>query len=147
MYELRSTRRFMKPTYLVFDNLDDRREIFVLLTKLRPRQRWQFLRLSAQFCGSKPKPQILLDSNDTAMTLAAERGCEKSDDVVTNSVFRHLWHLAAQYELDMEATYCRVLGLVQGDLAFAELWGETKQNGKQQQHRDQTGRLAGAIQH
>lgn len=140
----------MKPTYLVFDNLDDRRDIFTLLTKLRPSQRWQFLRLSAQFCNSKPKPQILLDSTDTTLTQAAERGCDKSNDVVTNSVFRHLWHLAAQYELDMESTYCRVLALVQGDKTFADLSADlcqelAKQNGEQQQHHNQTCRLAGTL--
>ena len=140
----------MKPTYLVFDNLDDRRDIFHLLTKLRPQQRWQFLRLSAQFCKCKPKPQILLDATDTTMTQAAERGCDKSNDVVTNSVFRHLWHLAAQYELDMESTYCRVLALVQGDKTFADLSAElrtelAKQHGEQYQHRNQTSRLAGSV--
>ncbi len=92
----------MKPTYLVLDTLDDRREIHGLLARLPPAERVRFLercckRVPADGAGRLPVPSVRA-MRDTA---DAARRCERSNERLTTEVYADLLSLAANYRADL----------------------------------------------
>lgn len=88
-----------KPSLLVLDTLDDRREIHSLLHRLPPPARVRFLAWACAVVpgvrGNRPLPQPMPE-----MVRDAVR-CGRGDDRLTNSVYFDVLVLAAQWELDL----------------------------------------------
>lgn len=83
------------------DTLDDRREIWHLLHRISPRDRFRVLGIlckSAKLPGSNQSP---LPSwfRMQGRVLAAQRGDEKQDLALTNEIYTDIWMMVAQYGL------------------------------------------------
>lgn len=91
----------MKPSYLVFDTLDDRRELHALLHRLPPAARVAFLeeccRRVADARGNGPRP---VPSMRAVMVPDAVR-CDRGDDRLTAAVYSDIVALAHQHGLDL----------------------------------------------
>lgn len=97
---------------LQLDNLDDRREITVLLRKLHPRDRLRFLadccqRVTVKKAGTCPGIR-----RDMRQRCKAATRSDEADRRLTTEVYFDLWALASQYGLDLEAAAVRLEGFV-----------------------------------
>jgi hypothetical protein len=106
-------RKVVQP-YTKLDNLDDRRELVTLLGKLRPVERWQFVRLCCS--GVKPmgnkRPEVRLDAGDREALRLANAGDRGADDRITANCWGFLVILSAQWELDLAAAAVKLEQLV-----------------------------------
>jgi hypothetical protein len=87
-----------KPRYLVFDTLDDRKEIIYLLEKLPPWKRIAWLKgccAQAVIPNSKVRPRV-----------AARTAGEVTE------IYLDFWVLSAQYQLDVDASVLRLVDMV-----------------------------------
>lgn len=91
----------MKPAYLVHDNLDDRRQMHVLLCRLPPRLRLQF----AEWCcrqsahpGCTTRPGV---ARRTWRKLPAAEHDDSADRALSLELWFDLWALAMQYQMDL----------------------------------------------
>lgn len=96
----------MKPTVLVIDTLDDRRELWRLLHRLPPSRRIDFL---AWCCsqvsgpnGNGPTPGAGL-----LATATAARRDDGADRRLTNEIYMDVMVLGHQWSLDMQTTVRR----------------------------------------
>ena len=103
----------MVQPYTKLDNLDDRRELVTLLGKLRPVERWQFVRLccSTVALGNK-RPEVRLDARDREALKLANAGDRAADERVTANCWGFLVILSAQWELDLAAAAVKLEQLV-----------------------------------
>jgi hypothetical protein len=113
----------MKPGYLELDNLDDRRELHVLLSKLPPADRWRFVRwcCSRAVPAGRRRPVLHLDGRDREAIDQARRGDRAADDRITRQCWGFLWDLAGVWQLDIQAAAVTLTGLVSGRIRWAEL--------------------------
>lgn len=90
-----------KPSLLVLDTLDDRREIWSLLHRLSPRDRVRFLGWCCSQVAApgstRPTPSLLRMGEVIGM---ADR-CDRADDRLTNEVYGDVLVLASQWGLDL----------------------------------------------
>lgn len=99
-----------KPSCLVHDNLDDRRELWHLLHRLPPAWRVSFLewcckQVAGRYGPVRPRAKVfgpLLDHS---------RRDDRADLVTTNEVYLDVYRLGHQYGLDLDAA-CRRLEAV-----------------------------------
>lgn len=113
----------MKAPLLQWDNLDDRGEVWRLLSRLPPRVRWRFVR----WCCSRsrgqrgPSPPLLFNDDDRERIEQAERFGGKADTFDVNQAYSFLWVLSAQWGLDLDAASGMLVALVRGKFTIAEL--------------------------
>src|SRR5262245_42017131 len=92
----------LKPTAVLYDTKDDRREIWHLLHRLPPHRRLAWLhwccRLVAR-SGQKSSPIPPPWMKDRA---AAAVHDDRADLVFTNELYADAWHLAHQWRLDWD---------------------------------------------
>lgn len=99
-------------SFLQLDNLDDRREITILLRKLHPRDRLRFL---ADCCK-----RVTLKKADTCPGIRRDMfqrsklamRDDEADRRLTTEVYFDLWALASQYGLDLGQAADRLEGFV-----------------------------------
>lgn len=91
----------MKSQLLVVDDLDSRREIWVLLGKLPPDERFGFLRWA---CASVPQGRGSLLPPPvpylTCSSVAAARRCDRESDRLTNECYSTLLSLLNDFNVD-----------------------------------------------
>ncbi len=89
----------MKPSILVVDNTDDRREIWHTLHRLRPGHRARFLQWACSRVsnakGDRPMARVTVAEVDDAMRH------DDGDNRLTNSVYALLLTLGNQWNLDL----------------------------------------------
>ncbi len=105
----------MKPAYLQYDNLDDRREVLYLLGQLPPRRRLTFLawccRAAVMLSGSAVRPSP--SGKTVALAKRAERD-SSADRGLSLDIYGDLWRLSAQYGLDIDRAVDRLVEMVRG---------------------------------
>ncbi len=102
---------------LSIDNLDDRREIIVLLDKLRPSVRWAWLKWVAKLAkrpNGTPALEVTFTPTDRRRLQAAYAGIDSEDQYITNSTYWHAFQLATQYRLDFRKLVICLEQLVRG---------------------------------
>lgn len=87
-----------KPRYLIYDTVDDRREVQRLLERLSVRQRITFL---AWCCQQVTIP----GGTHPEVSRARTKG-------TAVEVYRDLWYLAGQYDLDIDAATEKLVEMV-----------------------------------
>lgn len=92
----------MKPSLLVIDTKDDRREIWHLLHRLAPRMRAKFLkwccdRAAADSKGYQPVVRVTREEIRDAMRT------DDGDNRLTNSIYSLVLVLGSQWKLDLVA--------------------------------------------
>jgi hypothetical protein len=100
----------VKPHFLVYDTLDDRREVLYLLGRLAPARRVAYLRWC---CARAVVPGSATHPGPSRKTLAlAERARTDSsaDERLTLDLYLDWWTLCTQYELDADAALAELLG-------------------------------------
>lgn len=109
---------------IAIDNLDDRREIVVLLEKLRPPDRWRWLRWVAKQAktpaGAK-SCEVTFSDLDRAYLRDAMAGIESADQWVTNNAYWNAFLLAEQYRLDTKKLLLCLQEIVKGKISPGEL--------------------------
>lgn len=73
------------------DNRDDRREMMVLLERIGPERRKQFLAWACSQCRGVLRPKVSVGTEGAAL-----------------EVFFDLWHLSTQWGLDLDRTLRRL---------------------------------------
>ena len=95
------------------DNLDDRREIWLLLHRLSPRARFAFLGWACSQAslthGAKPTPRWLTMG---PVVLQAEKGDEEADRRLTTEIRMDLVCLGLQFGVDLAALAARLESVV-----------------------------------
>lgn len=84
---------------LILDTLDDRREVWGMLSKLPPDARLSWLKWCcdrASGKGRKPTPDPLR----TPRMVEDARRCDRGDDRLTSEVYLDFWALTFDYSLD-----------------------------------------------
>jgi hypothetical protein len=101
----------MKPIAVVYDNLDDRRELYCLFARLSPRHRIAFLEWCCRqsvLPNSETRPGVSAAMKERAKL--AQRD-SSADEKLTIECLLDLYNLSIQWELDL-AHACRALELV-----------------------------------
>lgn len=100
-----------RPSILVLDTLDDRRELWCLLHRLSPRRRVSFL---ADCCDRVRRPDGAgpVASRRMAPAVALAYRCGRADDRLTTEVYGDLLVLACQWGLDLAAAAAALEGRV-----------------------------------
>lgn len=112
------------PGLLSIDNLDDRREIIILLDKLRPSDRWRWLQWVAKQAkkdGNRAACDVTFNDADRRYLKEAHAGIESSDRWVTNSAYFNAFMLATQYGLDFSKIVNCLEKLARGELEPEDL--------------------------
>ena len=86
---------------LQLDDRDSRRELYILLSKLSPRDRYRFLVRCCQRCRSKHGPVAPDWFRMKDRLIAACRGCPQADHGFTRDVIADLCFLALTYNLNL----------------------------------------------
>lgn len=85
---------------LIYDNRDDRREILILLSKISPKERLQFLidvcSLVLKSTGIKTFP-----NPDYLEKVALAEKCDEAGTRLNIEIFQDLWLIASQYKFDI----------------------------------------------
>jgi hypothetical protein len=101
-----------KPRFLIYDNLDDRREIHTLMGKLSPQSRIEFV---AQCCRDAPlqvsrkNPHIAAKTLELAKTA---RWDSSADERLTTELYFDLWSLANGFDFDLDIALARLVQMV-----------------------------------
>ncbi len=109
---------------LSIDNLDDRREVIVLLDKLRPPDRWRWLRWvarQARQTSGKTACEVTFTDADRRFMREALYGINSANQFITNSTYYHSFQLATQYGLDFAKLVICLEKLVRGELEPEDL--------------------------
>lgn len=101
MHTLNTLEKPGKPQFLIYNTLDDRREIHTLLTRLQPLQavRWlERLCLKATVHGTRPGPsKAMWERAD----IATKKGGEHHRRLV-NEIYMDVWMLCSQHGLNID---------------------------------------------
>jgi len=103
----------VKQRFLVFDTLDDRREVYHLLKRLPPRRRVEWLERCCQLAtlpNSKVRPGVSRKTWEDLPTVEREGG--KRDEGQAVELFQNFWSLCANYTLDPDAALAMLVGMV-----------------------------------
>lgn len=102
----------MKPAFLQYDNLSDRKEVFYLLEQLHPRRRLEWL----DWCCAKSavpnshvRPGI---SRAMRERLPLAMRDDSASEKLSVECFLDCWNLARQYELDVDVAVDRLVQMV-----------------------------------
>jgi len=98
--------------HIQLDNLDDRRELMVLLGKLPPRERVEFVNKAAASVQRGPT-RTLVSRKTRRLAMEAARS-DDADSRLTLDLYFDLWMLAMQHGLDLERTAKSLESLVSG---------------------------------
>lgn len=104
----------MKPTALIYDTLDDRREIWSLLHRLHPLRRVRFLRLCCQQVTLPGGSQSPAPSYRMHERIRAALRDDTADEWLTNEIYGDLFQLAHQWRLDLDTVTRRLEEVVKG---------------------------------
>lgn len=99
----------MKPAYLQYDSLSDRKEIFYLLEQLHPRRRLEWLNWCCQKSAvpnSSVRPGV---SQAMRERLPLALKDDSASEKFSVECYLDSWNLARQYELDMDAAVERLV--------------------------------------
>lgn len=91
-----------RPAFLQYDNVDDRREILLMLSKLSPVKRIMFFRwccLKATLPKSSVRPQV---AKVTLELAEKARWDSSADQMLCQEIYRDLWYLSAEYRFEIE---------------------------------------------
>ncbi|WP_020475751.1 hypothetical protein [Zavarzinella formosa] len=91
----------IKPSFLVYDTLDDRREIHTLLSRLHPRMAVNWLEklcLKAVVHGARPGPSRAMRER---VEMAIRKGGEHHRRLV-NEIYMDVWMLCSQHGLNID---------------------------------------------
>ena len=101
-----------KPGYLVYDNLDDRKEVYYLLAKLSPRRRMRFL----QWCcdrvvmhKSQSKTRVSAKSLQLAEYARTDDSADRRSVLET---YTDIWMLCAQYDFPIDQAVLKLTEMV-----------------------------------
>lgn len=107
-----------------FDTLDDRREIWVLLSKLRPVDRLGFLKVAAAWSvgpDGRTPPELEPLRRDAEMVRAANGGDREADRQLTQTCWGWLMMLGNGWNLDMAKVTITLESLGRGRVTLREL--------------------------
>lgn len=109
----------MKPTLLLVDTKDDRREIWHLLHRLSP---WDRVRFLGQCCerARLPNgvgPRVSTDRMKPRITASYRE--EKANEGLTNEVYGDILVLAAEWNIDMASVAVELEQIVRAKLPLA----------------------------
>lgn len=102
----------MKPRILVFDTLDDRREIVTLLDKLPPAKRIAWLSWCCRQSAKPQKGMFPRVQQKTKELADKARWDTVASDRLTVECYSDLWHLVGQYDLDVDRAVNRLERMV-----------------------------------
>jgi hypothetical protein len=102
----------MKNANLTHDNLDDRRELHLLLHRLPPQRRVDFLNWCCSQARLGRHEAAIKVSRRVAPTLALAHKSDEHDAKLTMDLYLDLWTLATHYSFDLDRAMVRLEGLV-----------------------------------
>jgi hypothetical protein len=113
---LTPTNACVKPTYLQFDNLDDRREIRELLARLPPRKRIAFMQWWLAQVHLGPWLTLVPELEPETIRLAERARYDNVADAQLNyDLYTTLWACASSYEgLSLDSAFNRLVEMVKG---------------------------------
>lgn len=92
----------MKPQFLIYDTLDDRREIYRLLHRLSPQKRIAFLNWCCKQATLGKHQSYIQVSRKSHQMAEQARKCDRADEALTADLYNDLWHLASHYQFDLD---------------------------------------------
>jgi hypothetical protein len=111
---LTPTNKNVKPSYLQFDNLDDKREIFYLLSKLSPLQRIEFMNwfYSKAHLGPWPALKPIVDPKTVELAHKAMND-SGADERLLLETYLDLWAASNSYSgLNLDIAFQELARLV-----------------------------------
>jgi len=103
-----------RPPYLVYDTLDDRREVHQLLARLSPSRRLAYLAWCCRqgaLLTTRAQPHVA--QRTRALAELARRDAS-ADRRLTFELFVDFWHLTAQYDLPVDRAVLALTDYVRG---------------------------------
>lgn len=102
------------------DNVDDRREVYRLLSHIKPSWRWAWL---AWVCSLPEKlpGRLYFNKLDYRMMREAHRGCPKAEKYVTGNAYGLAFMIASNYGLDWAVIERGLVLLARGKITPREL--------------------------
>lgn len=102
----------MKPEFLSYDNLDDRKELHYLLNKLHPVRRLAFLRwccARATLPGAKSHPEP-----SHTMYPLTELACrdDSASKRLTMEIYQDIWRISCQYQFPIHRACAKLVEMV-----------------------------------
>ncbi len=97
---------------LAFDNLDDRREIMLLLARLNPPKRLAFVRWFCSQARLGPWgliPRVQAKTEKTAREAMTDSG---ADERLTLELYLDLWRVGADYEISLDVAFRKLVEVV-----------------------------------
>ncbi len=96
---LTPTNKHVKPSYLQFDNLDDRREIYHLLLHLSPLRRIVFMERFLAKVHLGPWLSLVPAVDPSTKRLAREAmNDDAKDERLANELWNNIWAVCSSYE-------------------------------------------------
>lgn len=106
------------------DTLDDRREVFVLLSHLPPADRFRFVTIAtgwASGIGGRVPPSLYTDQRDKEAVRAARAGDQNADERITRMCWGFLMTLGNCWNLDLARVVVVLESLGRGQTRIGDL--------------------------